>query len=258
MNARPQPPAKRLLRGEGHHIAYHQGAGQGPGVVFLGGFTSTMNGVKATHLEAWCQRQGRAFVRFDYFGHGESSGTFEQGTIGRWTDDAVAIIDNLTRGPQVLVGSSMGGWIMLLAALARPQRVAGLIGIASAADLTETLLWARLDPASRHQIRTQGHIHLPSEYGEARYGISWNLIAEGRKHLLLQRPIALTCPVRLLHGMGDTEVPWEISQRIAHQLAGQDVQIILVKDGDHRLSRDTDLKLLTTVLATFLAATTSS
>jgi pimeloyl-ACP methyl ester carboxylesterase len=248
-----QPNPARLPREDGHHIAYHLTHGIGPGIIFLGGFMSDMTGTKATALEAWCRGEGRAFVRFDYLGHGASGGRFSDGTIGRWTDDAVAVIDQLTQGPQILVGSSMGGWIMLLAALCRPQRIAGLLGVATAADLTEELLWRRLDPAAQRQLQDEGVIHLPSDYPGEPYPITRTLIEEGRTHCLLGQTIALSCPVRLLHGMQDREVPWQISTRVADHLAGDDVRVTLVKDGDHRLSRNQDMDLLTGTLADLLA-----
>ncbi len=238
-----------LPRPDGSHIAYHATRGANPGVVFLGGFMSNMNGTKAIALEAWCRRHNRAFVRFDYFGHGDSSGRFCQATIGRWKEDSIAVIDKVTQGPQILVGSSMGGWIMLLAALARPHRIAGLIGIASAADLTEELLWKRFDESTRRQLREQRLIRLPSDYQDGPYEISLEFIEEGRHHLILDNPIPLHCPVRLLHGMRDADVPWKLSTRIASKLASRDVRVTLVKDGDHRLSRDEDLNLLTDTLS---------
>jgi pimeloyl-ACP methyl ester carboxylesterase len=242
----------RLPRPDGHSIAYVRATGSTPGVVFLGGFTSDMTGTKAGALDAWCRHRARAFVRFDYLGHGRSSGRFEQGTIGRWVQDALAIIDQLTEGPQILIGSSMGGWIMLLAALARPDRIAGLLGIASAADLTEELLWKRFDADTRRRLGTHGLIRLPSDYNDSPYLITEELIEEGRGHLLLTDTIPLSCPIRLLHGMGDLDVPWQTSLRIAEQLAGDNVRLILIKDGDHRLSRPEDLALMTDTLAGLL------
>src|SRR6266404_9674900 len=165
-----------LPRPGGATIAYHRLAGSAPCVVFLGGFRSDMTGTKALFLEDYCRRRGRAYVRFDYFGHGASSGDFALGTIGRWRDDAVAVIDSLTEGPQVLVGSSMGGWIMLLAALARPERIAALIGIAGAPDFTEELLWPRLTPAQREAIMGEGSVLLPSDFDPAGYRYTRALI----------------------------------------------------------------------------------
>ncbi|MEX2648122.1 MAG: alpha/beta hydrolase [Alphaproteobacteria bacterium] len=234
-----------LARPDGERLAYHRLDGRGPGVVFLGGFASDMTGTKAMALEAWCRAQGLAFVRFDYLGHGQSSGRFADGTIGRWTDDALAVLDALTEGPQILVGSSMGGWIMLLAALARPARVAGLVGVAAAPDFTEDLMWARWDEATRTRLISHGAIELPSAYGEAPTTITRALIENGRRHLLLGAPIPLRRPVRLLQGMADPDVPWPTALRLAEKLESSDVVVTLIKDGDHRLARNEDLgKLL--------------
>lgn len=241
-------PASRLHRRDGATIAYRRTAGKGPGLVFLGGFMSDMTGTKASFLEEHAQRRGRAFLRFDYFGHGESSGDFEDGTIGRWAEDAVAALDELTEGPQVLVGSSMGGWLMLLTALARPERVAGLVGLAAAPDFTEDLMWATFAPAIRATIEREGVYREPSQYSDQPYTITRRLIEEGREHLLLRRSIPLDCPVRLLHGMADPDVPWQLSPRLAETLASEDVELHLVKTGDHRLSTPGDLALLESVL----------
>jgi len=222
--------------------------GEVPGIVFLGGYRSDMTGTKALFLEDYCRRRGRAYVRFDYFGHGASSGDFALGTIARWRDDAVAIIDSLTSGPQILVGSSMSGWVMLLAALARRERIAGLVGIAGAPDFTEELLWPRLSPAQRQEIEERGRIVLPSDFDPAGYLYTRALIEDGRRHLLLRGPIPLDIPVRLLHGMRDASVPWQLSLRLADRLAGDNVTVTLVKDGDHRLSRPSDLTLLAQTL----------
>ncbi len=233
-----------LTRAGASTIAYHKFDGASPGVVFLGGFLSDMGGTKAVALEAHCRRAGRAFLRFDYQGHGGSSGRFEDGTIGRWADDAIAVLDELTEGPQLLVGSSMGGWIMLLAALARPGRVAALIGIAAAPDFTEVLMWNRYPPDVRAILESKGVYHQPSDYAEAPYPITLALIEDGRRHLLLERPIAVHCPVWLIHGMQDADVPWEHAPMIAERLLSQHVTVTLVKDGDHRLARNEDLERL--------------
>ena len=241
-------PASRLKRQDGATIAYHRSAGKSPGLIFLGGFKSDMTGTKATALEDYARQRGRAFLRFDYFGHGDSSGDFEAGTIGRWAEDAVAALDELSEGPQVLVGSSMGGWLMLLAALARPQRIAGLVGIAAAPDFTEDLMWDRFAPAVRETLTREGVYREPSDYSDEPFVITRRLIEEGREHLLLRGPIGLGCPVRLLHGMADPDVPWELSPQLAQRLESEDVEIHLVKDGDHRLSTPANLALLTEVL----------
>jgi pimeloyl-ACP methyl ester carboxylesterase len=219
--------------------------------VFLPGFRSDMIGDKATALAAFCAERGQAMMRFDYSGHGASGGRFEDGTIGRWTDDALAVIDRLTERPLVLVGSSMGGWIALLTALARPDRIAALIGIAAAPDFTEALMWQAMTVEQRTTLMCDGVLHRPSQYGEP-YPITRALIEDGRTRLLLHAPIALDCPVRLLHGQEDPDVPWELALRIAACVTSPDVQVILVKDGDHRLSRPQDLALLRRTLAPLL------
>lgn len=228
-------------------LAWARLAGRQPGVVFLPGFRSDMQGSKALALRDHCAARGRALLRFDYSGHGGSAGAFEDGTIGAWAADAIAVFDALTEGPQVLVGSSMGGWIALLLARARPQRIAGLIGIAPAPDFTEALLWPALDAAQRATILEQGVLRLESEYGEPT-PITRALIEDGRRHNLLGAPIPLTCPVRILQGMRDPDVPWRHALRLVEALAGADVRLQLIKDGDHRLSRPEDLALLTETL----------
>jgi pimeloyl-ACP methyl ester carboxylesterase len=237
-----------LAQPDGSRIAYHRTPGRMPGVVFLCGFLSDMTATKAITLEKWCKAQKQAFIRFDYLGHGASNGRFEEGTIGRWTEDALGVLDQLTEGPQVLVGSSMGGWIMLLVARERPERIAGLVGIAPAPDFTEDLLWGQFDASVRTQLQSQGIVRLPSEYDDSQVPVTLQLIQEGRAHQLLDKPLPLTCPVRLLHGMQDADVPWQTSIRIAERVASDDVRVILVKDGEHRLSRESDLNLLTETL----------
>jgi pimeloyl-ACP methyl ester carboxylesterase len=238
-------PSQTLTRDDGVTIAYHRTPGHTPGAVFLGGFKSDMSGTKATALEAHCRDADRAFVRFDYRGHGESSGRFEDGTIGAWIGDALAVIDGATEGPQILVGSSMGGWIALACALARPARVAGVIGVAAAPDFTEELMWARFSPEARRAIETAGVWREPSAYDPEGYPITKGLIEDGRKHLLLNRSaIAIHVPVRLIHGMKDASVPWSTAPRIAALLLSEDVRVKLIKDGDHRLSREQDLAIL--------------
>jgi len=237
-----------LTRQDGATIAYHRLAGSGPGIVFLGGFRSDMTGTKARYLEDYCRRRGQAYLRFDYFGHGASSGDAALGTIGRWSDDAIAVLDSLTEGPQMLAGSSMGGWIMLLAALARPSRVHGLVGIAAAPDFTEDLVWRRLDPEQQQELRATGVVTLPSEYDPDGYTHRLSLFEDGKRHLVLRRTIDLECPVRLLHGMSDASVPWKTGLLLAERLASRDVVVILIKDGDHRLSRDRDLERLARTL----------
>ncbi|HZT86638.1 MAG TPA: alpha/beta hydrolase [Stellaceae bacterium] len=203
-----------------------------------------MSGTKALFLERFCRERGRAYVRFDHFGHGVSSGDIRDGTVGRWAEDAAAVIDELTQGPQILVGSSMGGWVMLLAALARPRRVHALVGVAAAPDFTEDLLWPRLTPAQRREIAESRRITLPSPYDPEGYVYTLRLIEDGRRHLLLRGPIGVSCAVRLLHGMADESVPWGTSLTLADRLESRDIVVTLVKDGDHRLSRESDLARL--------------
>jgi pimeloyl-ACP methyl ester carboxylesterase len=247
-----EPEPRILTREDGATIAYHRHAGKSPGVIFLGGFMSDMTGTKARRLDQFCRARGQAFLRFDYFAHGASSGDFAAATVGRWREDALAVLDQLTEGPQLLVGSSIGGWIMLLAALARPQRVAALVGIAAAPDATEALMWARFSPEIRERIRREGSARLPSAYDPAGYLFTRALIEDGRRHLLMGGPIAIDWPVRLLHGMRDPDVPWEWSLALAEKLASPDVQVTLVKDGDHRLSTESDLGLLERTIAALL------
>jgi pimeloyl-ACP methyl ester carboxylesterase len=240
----PNAP-KELSRPDGESIAYHHTTGKAPGIIFCGGFMSDMGGTKALALEAHCRAQGLGFVRFDYLGHGESSGSFaDKGCISRWTEDAVAVLDELTTGPQVIVGSSMGGWVMLRLALARPDRIAGLIGIAPAPDFT-TWMWDGLGPENQSVLMRDGLVRVPSEYDPEGYVITRKLIDDGRAcHLLDDGPVAIDVPVRLLHGMADPDVPWEHSLRIAESLRTKDIRIHYVKAGDHRLSEPDDLELL--------------
>ena len=242
-----------LSRHDGATIAYHRLGGRGPGVVFLGGFRSDMTGTKALFLEEYCGRRGHAYVRFDYFGHGASSGDVALGTIGRWVEDAVKVIDALTEGRQVLIGSSMGGWIMLLAALARIERIHALVGIAAAPDFTEDLVWSRLNAAQRDELRETGAVTLPSRYDPAGYTHRLGLFEDGRRHLLMRAEIPLLCPVRLLHGMLDDAVPWQTSLRLAEHLSSRNVAVTLVKEGDHRLSSGADLARLAATLDELLS-----
>jgi pimeloyl-ACP methyl ester carboxylesterase len=247
----PVDSAAILPREGGATIAYHRLAGAAPGIVFLGGFRSDMTGTKALFLQNYCRERDRAFVRFDYFAHGQSNGDFADGTISRWRDDAVAVIDSLTEGPQVLVGSSMGGWIMVLAALARPTRIAALVGIAAAPDFTTDLLPRRLSEAQRRTLFDEDRILLPSPYDPAGYLYTRALVEDGDRNLVLRGDIPLACPARLLHGMADESVPWQQSRKLAERLAGTDVTLTLIKDGDHRLSRDQDLARLAVTLDEF-------
>lgn len=231
-----------------------------PAVVFLGGFMSDMTGQKATVLETWARETGRAFLRLDYSGHGASGGAFRDGTIGRWRDDALTVIRHAGAtvpgldGDLVLVGSSMGGWIATLVAKAinaepGPQNIAGLVTIATAADFTEDLLPARLGPRALAQIAEAGFCEAPSEYADAPYVITGDLLAEGHNHLVLRTPLALDIPARLIHGTADPDVPWAQSQKLMHALTSDDVELLLIKDGDHRLSAPRDLARMVGVVA---------
>jgi pimeloyl-ACP methyl ester carboxylesterase len=238
---------ERLARGSGEWVAYERHPGRTPEVLFLGGFASDMTGTKALRLEAHCRARGQAFTRFDYRGHGASSGQFTDGTIGEWAADALAVLDRVVEGPALLVGSSMGGWIMLLLALARPERVKGLIGIAAAPDFTERLMKDAMTPEEAATLARDGVLLQPSEYG-APLPITARLLDEGRDHLVLDQPIPIGCPVHLLHGQADPDVPFELALELADRLESRAVTLELVKDGDHRLSREADLRRLTAAL----------
>jgi pimeloyl-ACP methyl ester carboxylesterase len=233
----------RLDRGNGTELAWARLAGKGPTIVFLPGFRSDMTGDKATALVSFCSERGVGMLRLDYSGHGASGGDFLDGTIGAWAADALAAIDALTTGKLILVGSSMGGWIALLTALARPGRIAALVGIAAAPDFTQRLMWESMAPSERATLERDGVLYVPSQYGEPT-PITRVLIQDGAKHLVLTGRMPIHCPVRLLHGQADPDVPWELALRIAEQVETPDARVILVKDGDHRLSRPADLALL--------------
>jgi pimeloyl-ACP methyl ester carboxylesterase len=241
----------RLARADGVELAWNHVRGRGPTIVFLPGFRSDMEGSKAVFLAQFAAAEGRAMLRLDYSGHGVSGGRFEDGTIGLWTADALAVIDAVTEGPLLLVGSSMGGWIGLNVALARRDRVVGYIGIAAAPDFTESLIWDFMPPAIQRKLMTEGVVYAPSDYGDP-LPLTRALIEDGRRHLLLGGPIPLTCPVRLLQGQQDREVPWQTALTIAEKVESQDVRVSLIKEGDHRLSRDDDLALLRQAVVEFL------
>ncbi len=238
-----------LEAGDDRRLSYVHGTGTQPGTLFCGGFKSDMTGSKALALERFCNDGGHGFTRFDYTGHGTSSGLFETGTIGTWLDDTLAIIDQITEGPLVLVGSSMGGWIMLLAALARPDRVKGLVGIAAAPDFTEGLMWNKATAKDKSLLLETGRWIRTSAYSDEPTIITRALIEEGRGHLLLEAPIDFTGPVHLLHGQRDPDVPWQTSLRLAAQLRSDDVTVELIKAGDHRLSTPADIGRITAALA---------
>ncbi|MEO1093133.1 MAG: alpha/beta hydrolase [Pseudomonadota bacterium] len=233
-----------IVEHQGQRLAHVTSAGRPPHVMFLTGFKSDMEGSKALAVEAACRDRGQAVTRFDYSGHGASSGRFEDGTIGDWTADAVAVVDAVTRGPVVLVGSSMGGWVMTLVARARPTRVAGLVGIAAAPDFTEDLIWNVATPEQRRALVEDGVHYEPSPYSEEPTPITHRLIEDGRRHLVLRTPLPISCPVHLLHGQKDPDVPWRTSLTLAAHLDAEDVTVELIKDGDHRLSRDADIARL--------------
>lgn len=235
---------------EGAPLAFERLGGAGPTLVWLGGFRSDMSGTKAEALHGWAQARGRALLRFDYSGHGRSGGRFEEGSIGRWRAEALELLDGETEGPLVLVGSSMGGWIALLCALARPLRIAGLTLIAPAPDFTERLLWPALPEAARREILEQGQWLQPSAYAEAPSPLTRTLFEGSRPWLLLDAPsIPIAAPVRILHGQQDPDVPWTLSLELAEKLQSPDVALTLIKDGDHRLSRPQDLARLLAAVA---------
>jgi pimeloyl-ACP methyl ester carboxylesterase len=240
----------------GRRIAVRARAGSGPGLFWLGGFNSDMRGTKALALDAWAAEHGRACIRFDYSGHGESGGAFVDGTIGRWLEEGVAVFGQFCRGPQVVIGSSMGGWMALLLARAIANRdakeatLAGLVLIAPAPDFTEQLMWNAFSDEVREEIRTKGVWMRPSEYGDgAPYPITRALIEEGRNHLLLGSAIEVGCPVRILQGAQDPDVPWQHAFALAHRLPAEDVVLTMIQDGDHRLSRPQDIARIVAAVA---------
>ena len=243
------PETTGFLDGPTGRLAFRRLEGEGPTVVWLGGFMSDMTGTKAEALSAWAARAGRAFLRFDYSGHGASEGRFEDGTISAWLDDALAAIDGLTEGPVVLVGSSMGGWIAALAALRRPERIAGVVFIAPAADFTEALLWEQMTGPEREAILRDGRLFEISPYSGEPSIITRALIEDGRKHLILGAPIDINCPVRLLQGMNDPDVPWRHALRFTECLTTDDLEVTLIKAGDHRLSKPHEIARIIAAVA---------
>lgn len=240
------PPVSFLPRADGLGLAYRHSPGVGPTIIFLPGYMSDMEGGKAVALHHWALAQGRAMLRLDYSGNGASEGAFEDGTLAIWRDDALLLIDRLTQGPVILVGSSMGGWLALLIALARRERVAGLVGIAAAADFTD---WG-FDAGDLAILATEGRIVEDSPYGDRPTVTTRAFWESGQALRLLGGPIAIDCPIRLLHGQEDPDVPWRTALTIAALARSSDVQTILIKDGDHRLSRDADIALLIRTVAT--------
>jgi len=254
----PEPPLARLTVGTGEaarEIAVLQRPGSGPGLFWMGGFRSDMAGTKAAALDALAAESGRAFARFDYSGHGRSSGTFEEGTITRWVEESEAVFERFTSGSQVVVGSSMGGWLALLLATRlnamreeRPSRIAGLVLLAPAVDFTEALIW-KIMPKKLQKAFEETGFHLrQSDYSEP-YRIPFALVADGRKHLFDGRMIETGCPVHILHGMKDDEVPWQGSTTLTTQFSSDDVVLTLIRDGDHRLSRPEDIERLKAAIA---------
>ncbi|MFK7743597.1 MAG: alpha/beta hydrolase [Roseobacter sp.] len=238
---------------QGHRLAYHYSAGTGPCIVFLGGLKSDMEGTKALHLEAWARAQGRAFLRFDYSGHGESSGTFEEGCIGDWAEDTRAVVSALTEGKIIPVGSSMGGWQALLLAKHLPKRIAGMVTIAAAPDFTEDGYWASFTDAQKDQLEREGRVEIPSDYMDP-YVISKRMIEDGRAQLVLRSKLSLDFPVRCLQGTADTAVSTQTAVRLLEHANSPDMRLLLVKDADHRFSDGPCLGLITDALEQVLAA----
>lgn len=232
---------------QGRRLAFHKSAGTGPCLVFLGGLKSDMEGTKAVHLEAWARARGRAFLRFDYSGHGESTGRFEDGSIAEWHQDTLAAIDQLTEGPLLVVGSSMGGWQALLLARARPGRVAGMVTIAAAPDFTEDGYWAGFSDDQKAELARVGHVELPSDYMEP-YIVTAKMIEEGRQSLVLRAPLPLPFPVRCLQGTADTAVSTETALRLLDHADCPDMRLTLVKDADHRFSDGPCLGIIETAI----------
>lgn len=253
---------KSMTVGEGAQtrlIAVRQRDGEGPGLFWMGGFSSDMKGTKAEALDQWAAAQGRACIRYDYSGHGESGGQFTDGTIGRWLEESLAVFTQFCRGPQIVIGSSMGGWLALLLARELRRRdpdasgaeIKGMVLIAPAVDFTEILMWDRFPPQVRKEIEEKGVWRRPSEYSQEPYLITRGLIEEGRKHLLLGGLIETGCPVRILQGVKDEDVPWRHATELVSRLVRDDVILTLVKDGDHRLSRPEDIERLIAAVAEF-------
>lgn len=242
----------KLDRPDGETLAWRAVDGAGPTVVWLGGFRSDMAGTKAQALADWAQAHGRAYLRFDYLGHGESSGNFQvKGTITRWREDALAVLDNLTDGPLLLVGSSMGGWIASLVAMVRPERVAAMVLIAPAPDFTERLMTPEIPPEGHAALKADGVWMRPSDYGDP-YPITRNLLADGARWSILgSEPVPIEAPVRILQGGADPDVPWRHALELAQAIKGEDVVFALIKDGDHRLSRPQDIARLIAAVEEF-------
>ncbi len=247
------PAPSTLALPDGRILAYHRSepSGEGveaPGVVFLGGFRSDMDGTKALAVEAWARARGRAFLRFDYTGHGGSTGAFLDGSIGDWAQDALDAVSQLTRGKQILVGSSMGGWISLLLARRMPERIAALVGIAAAPDFTEDSMWGGFSEAQRAELMDRDRVELPSDYSDEPYVITRRLIEDGRENLVLRAPLPLPFPVRLLQGTEDVDVPQEVALRLLAHLTSPDARLQLIKGADHRFSEPREIAIITAVI----------
>ncbi|MEM9495575.1 MAG: alpha/beta hydrolase [Pseudomonadota bacterium] len=237
-----------MLDGPNGRLACLQQKGAGPGFVWFGGFRSDMTGTKATFIDEWAAKRGRAFLRFDYSGHGQSDGAFEDGTIGAWAGDALAAVKALTDGPQIFIGSSMGAWTASLVAKALPERVAGAVFIAPAPDFTEELMWPSLTDAEREAILRDGRVEQPSDYDEGPTVLTRALFDDGREQRVFTDPLPIDGPVVILHGMGDDVVPTAHAIRFAKHLDAPEVEVLLTKSGDHRLSSPADLARLASVL----------
>ncbi len=249
-SAQPESPdaARYLDLADGRRLAYHktEAAPENshlPTVVFLGGYSSDMTGAKAMHLDTWANASGRAFLRFDYTGHGQSSGAFEDGTVGAWAQDAQDAITALSNGPLILVGSSMGGWISLLMIKRMPERVAAFVGIAAAPDFTEDEMWRWMTDAQKAELEANGKVELPSDDGDP-YTVTTKFIEDGRRNLVLRDPIRFDGPVRLLHGTKDEAIDMAVGLKLLDHLDARDARLTLIKDGDHRLSEPRELALL--------------
>lgn len=243
---------KILITAQGRKIAYHQTLGEGEGVVFLGGFSSDMDGSKAIHLERWAKQRGRPFIRFDYSGHGQSSEEFTNGSIGEWAEDAFEVISHLTSGPQILVGSSMGGWIAFLMAKRIPKHIFGIIGIAAAPDFTEDIIWNRMDDMMRATLTRSNIVYIKNNYGEP-YPITKKLIEDGRKNLVMHDPLNLSFPIRLFHGTADEDVKMDVPLNLIEHIKGPDIELTIVKNADHRFSSEKCLDLICESLNSILS-----
>ncbi|WP_282027330.1 alpha/beta fold hydrolase [Ruegeria faecimaris] len=242
-----------LETAQGRRLAYHKSEGTGPTIVFLGGLKSDMEGTKAVHLEAWAKGRGHSFLRFDYSGHGESGGKFEEGCIGDWHEDTLAAITELTDGPLIVVGSSMGGWQALLLAKALPDRIQGMVTIAAAPDFTEDGYWASFSKNQKQALETVGHVELPSDYMEP-YIVTKRMIEDGRQHLVLRKPLHMPFPVRFLQGTEDTAVSIGTAVRLIEHAFGPDMRLSLIKHADHRFSDGPCLGLIEQAVLDVMAA----